>query len=78
MKDIHQAARDLGAHLGHPPWLTSIGVGSQNGNPAIIVLLAFVPKTEVPVLDEGVWEGYPVVSDFGDPAYERLGREIGR
>jgi hypothetical protein len=61
MKDIQQAAKDLGERIGHPPWLTSIGVGSENGDPAIIVLLTFTPRTLVPVLDKGTWEGYPVV-----------------
>jgi hypothetical protein len=73
MKDIKQAATSLGERLGHPPWLTSIGVGSKDGHPAIVVLLAFPPKTEVPVLDQGFWEGYPIDCRlFG--SYAPLGR----
>jgi hypothetical protein len=58
---------------------TKCGIKSQ----VIDQLKAGYKKTEALVqricTDAKQWpEGHPVISDFGDPAYERLGRELGR
>jgi hypothetical protein len=60
MTDIKQAALDLQKHFGRPPWLSSIGVGSEDGRPAIIVFVVFEPRIGNPIPDE--WEGYTVVT----------------
>lgn len=59
MKDIRQAATDLRVHFGRPSWLSSIGVGSEDGRSAIIVFVVNTPRIGNPIPDE--WEGYPVV-----------------
>ena len=64
MKDIRQAARDLVAYLDSPPWLTTIVAGWEDDRPAIILYLASNPATPVQVLQDGNWEGYPVVARF--------------
>jgi hypothetical protein len=67
MKDIHQAARELRIHLGRPSWLSSIGVGSQDEHPAIILFLVCQPKVGNPIPSE--WDGYPVIArEFGSLA----------
>ena len=73
MKDIHQAARDLIAHLDYPPWLSSVVVGWENDRPTIILYLASMPGSPVQVLEEGCWEGFPVVSKYFG-AYAPVGR----
>ena len=64
MKDIRQAANDLAAFLDYPPWLNSVVVGAEGGRSAIIIYLTAYPASPVRVLEEGVWEGYPVVSRY--------------
>lgn len=64
MKDIRQAANDLATHLDYPPWLNSIVVGAEDGRPTIIIYLIAYPFPPVRVLEEGVWEGYPVISRY--------------
>jgi hypothetical protein len=64
MKDIRQAANDLATYLDYPPWLNAVVVGAEDGRPAIIIYLTSYPATPVCVLEEGTWEGYPVVSRF--------------
>jgi len=64
MKDIHQSAKELRIHLGRPSWLSSIGVGSREGQPAIILFLVHPPAVGNPIPDE--WDGYPVIArEFG-------------
>ena len=70
MRDIKQAASELQRRFGRPSWLSSIGVGSEDGRPAIIVFVVFPPTVGDPIPDE--WEGYPVVTrEFG--AFASLG-----
>lgn len=61
MKDVNEAVKDLRKYLGDPPWLTSIGVGSQDDRPVIILYLSSEPKTDVPLIDDKVWHGHPVI-----------------
>jgi hypothetical protein len=60
MTNIKQAATELQKHFGRPPWLSSIGVGSEDGHPAIIVFVVSFPKVGNPIPEE--WEGFPVVT----------------
>ncbi len=65
MRDVHQAAKDLREFLGRPPWLSAIGIGSQDDRPAIVLYLVYPPKPKPRFLDEG-WEGFPVLTrEFG-------------
>ncbi len=65
MKDIHQAVKELRAHLGRPPWLSAIGVGEEAGQPVIILYIATATRPRLPDLDAG-WQGYKVsFYDFG-------------
>lgn len=64
MKNIRQAATDLADYLDYPPWLNSVVVGAEDGHPAIIIYLITRPVPPVRVLEEGVWEGYPVISRY--------------
>jgi hypothetical protein len=64
MKDIGQAARDLITHLDYPPWLSAVVVGWEDDRPAIILYLVSNPASPVQVLEDGCWEGHPVVSKY--------------
>ena len=44
MITIDQAVQDLREHLGRPSWLSAIGVGCKDDQPAIILYLVFTPK----------------------------------
>jgi hypothetical protein len=66
MITIDQAVKDLREHLGRPSWLSAIGVGSKDNEPAIVLYLVFTPKPEPAFFEEG-WEGFPVVPrQFGN------------
>jgi hypothetical protein len=60
MTTIDQAVKDLREHLGRPSWLSAIGVGCKDDQPAIILYLVFTPKPKPSFFDDG-WEGFPVV-----------------
>jgi hypothetical protein len=65
MNDIQQAVKELRERLGRPPWLSAIGVGSQDGEPVIVLYLTSTPKPDLPFL-EGGWQGHPVqFREFG-------------
>jgi hypothetical protein len=65
MIDIQQAVKELRERLGRPPWLSAIGVGSQDNAPMIVLYLTTAQKPDLPFLDNG-WQGYQVqFREFG-------------
>jgi hypothetical protein len=65
MSDIQQAVKDLRERLGRPPWLSAIGVGSQDGAPVIVLYLTSESKPDLTFLEKG-WQGCPVqFREFG-------------
>jgi hypothetical protein len=62
-----EASCSLLEHFGRPGWLTTIGVGSKGGGPALIVFLRVgqreIPHVEIPA----TWEGFPVVVRYMGP-----------
>jgi len=61
------AARSLFALLRDRPWLTTVGVGQQDGATVLFVYAKTTRGIRLP-LDAGTWEGFPVrVKKMGTP-----------
>jgi hypothetical protein len=57
---INEAAESLKRHLGNPPWLRNVGIGTDAGRPIrshfIHVIVEPGAESQIPV----TWEGYRV------------------
>ena len=57
---VEQAADLLSERLRSAPWLTTIGVGQENGSPCIYVYVKSLDPIAVAFLKEG-WHGFRVL-----------------
>jgi len=57
---VEQAAKLLQSHLKSSPWVTAVGVGETDGNPAIVLYVKSMKSADVEFLKDG-WKGFPVV-----------------